>query len=49
MNVQQPLPVNFRFITKETRTAPGLNKKMNPLFYEGSKITSFYKPILFIA
>jgi hypothetical protein len=50
MNIQQPMPVNFRFITEKTK-APVFCKKITSVFYSDNdlKIGSFYKPILFIA
>lgn len=51
MNIQHPMPVNFRFIIEKTRAAPGLYKKIKSAFYADNdlQLISFYKPILFIA
>jgi hypothetical protein len=51
MNIDYPMPVNFRFITKKPRIEPGFYKKIRTACYaeRDLKATSFYKPILFIA
>jgi hypothetical protein len=51
MNILNPMPVNFRFITKQMSTTPVFYKKINAAFYvdRDLKINAFYKPILFVA